>query len=381
MGPSCAIHKRNATLDTDLKQRSLVIEATRKGCKYDPEIHTYRRPSRATPIGYGLKYGVRLVQGQGIKEENMQKEEKARRFLSLHFMRWNGRISSIARRSLQPSWLNKPLMLPTANDIVQFNSYLKTRAKKLQQEEDTGYEELTTICLAQVILFNGKRSGEASRILKTSFLNPQKGSAINQQVSSLLSRLEIELAKIHTQVKMQGKSKKRGSKVAILLTDQMVDNINAPPQKTGRGQHHLRFPVYKTGHKSPIFQSAQLFDKMCFGLWVQKSSFIQSIHLHKQLTVVMQVLHLSQNGQDILADFMTHDLLIHRNFYWLPEDTLQMAKVTKVLHAISEGTLGHLKGKDFDSIGFNAQGRWQVYSGVRSPWFILKITYYYISAV
>jgi len=49
---------------------------------------------------------------------------------------------------------------------------------------------------------------------------------------------------------------------------------------------------------------------------------------------------------------MGHDIRVHRTFYRLPENVLQAAKVTKLLHAINTGTIAKYKGKDFDDIEF-----------------------------
>jgi hypothetical protein len=63
-----------------------------------------------------------------------------------------------------------------------------------------------------------------------------------------------------------------------------------------------------------------------------------------------QVLGLSETSQDILAQFMGHDLRIHRDFYMLPQSILEIAKVAKVLHALNSGTIFAVAGKDFDDV-------------------------------
>ena len=342
----------------DPKHWGLVIEATRKACDFDSSSHEYGKPSRATRIGYGLRYCARMVLGQGQIEEDQRKEEKARKFLSLYSLQWNDRIASVARTSLQKKQLNKPLMLPTTRDIVHLNTYLQKRAKELRDQEDSGYEELTMICLSQVILFNRKRSGEASRILKSSFLKAQKGTAMSKEVSNSLTKLEIQLAKSHTRVETKGKSMKRGGKVAVLLTDEMVGNIRALLKSQTQANVHSEFLFAKPGARVPYYRGHECLRRCALTAGCKDPSLLQSVRLRKQLAVMMQVLQLSENSQDILADFMGHDLLIHRTFYRLPEDTLQMAKVTKVLHAINEGTLGEMKGKYFDVIAFTDRGRY-----------------------
>ncbi|XP_041816802.1 uncharacterized protein LOC121623553 [Chelmon rostratus] len=56
---------------------------------------------------------------------------------------------------------------------------------------------------------------------------------------------------------------------------------------------------------------------------------------------------------DQLATFLGHDIRVHREFYRLPESTLQLAKVSKLLMAMEKGKLSDLQGKGLDDIDIN----------------------------
>ena len=85
---------------------------------------------------------------------------------------------------------------------------------------------------------------------------------------------------------------------------------------------------------------------------VQNPHALTSTKLKKQLATLAQILNFSETSQDVLATFQGHDIRVHREFYRLPEDTLQLAKVSKILHSINNGTIGKYKGNDFDEIHF-----------------------------
>lgn len=59
---------------------------------------------------------------------------------------------------------------------------------------------------------------------------------------------------------------------------------------------------------------------------------------------------------DQLATFLGHDIHAHREFYRLPESTLQLAKVSKLLIAMEKGKLSDLQGKGLDDIVINPDG-------------------------
>lgn len=55
---------------------------------------------------------------------------------------------------------------------------------------------------------------------------------------------------------------------------------------------------------------------------------------------------------------MGHDIRVHRNFYRLPQDTLQMATVSKLLLALEEGNVGNFRGKSLEEIKLNMDGKY-----------------------
>lgn len=53
---------------------------------------------------------------------------------------------------------------------------------------------------------------------------------------------------------------------------------------------------------------------------------------------------------DQVANFLGHDIRVHREFYRLPEATTQLAKISKLLIAMEKGSLTNLQGKTLDEI-------------------------------
>lgn len=59
---------------------------------------------------------------------------------------------------------------------------------------------------------------------------------------------------------------------------------------------------------------------------------------------------MSENDLDQLANFMGHTLGIHKNFYRLPDDAHQTAKIAKLLFLMERGQGMEFKGKKLDDI-------------------------------
>lgn len=75
------------------------------------------------------------------------------------------------------------------------------------------------------------------------------------------------------------------------------------------------------------------------------------------MATLSRVLNLNDTEQDLLADFLGHDIRVHRKFYRLPEGTLQLAKISKVLMACEQGRLAEFKGKSLDQISISPKGK------------------------
>ncbi|KAK0147938.1 hypothetical protein N1851_012398 [Merluccius polli] len=70
----------------------------------------------------------------------------------------------------------------------------------------------------------------------------------------------------------------------------------------------------------------------------------------EQSTLSTSVLNLKNNELDQVADFLGHDICVHRDFYRLPVPTTQLAMITKLLLSMEKGHLSGMQGKSLDEI-------------------------------
>lgn len=107
--------------------------------------------------------------------------------------------------------------------------------------------------------------------------------------------------------------------------------------------------------KTPFYEGAIRKHTMFCG--AKQPELMTSNGLQKPLRTICHVLALSEQHQDVLANFTSHDLQVHREFYRLPKSYFEVAKVTKILHDINEGRISEFKEKDYDSIFINNDGK------------------------
>uniref|UniRef100_K1QSI2 Uncharacterized protein n=1 Tax=Magallana gigas TaxID=29159 RepID=K1QSI2_MAGGI len=154
-------------------------------------------------------------------------------------------------------------------------------------------------------------------------------------ILSSLNGFEKTSCKSHLRVEIKGK---RGRKVPVLFTDEIkksIDILLEAREKAGVTQPYL----FSRPEISKPYRGTDCIRKFCNLAKLQNPSSITSTKLRKQLVTLAQVLNLSETSQDILAIFQGHDIRVHREFYRLPESTLQVAKVSKILLGINNGTI------------------------------------------
>ena len=79
-------------------------------------------------------------------------------------------------------------------------------------------------------------------------------------------------------------------------------------------------------------------------------SVLTSTKLRKHIATMLQMLSLRKHELDLLSAFLGNDIRVHREFYRLPERTLQVAKESKLLLAMERGETITLHGQNFDDI-------------------------------
>lgn len=86
----------------------------------------------------------------------------------------------------------------------------------------TAYTTLNETVLAQVIIFNKRREGEASRLTLETYKKAST-NPINEDIDETLSPLEKELSKLLIRIEVRGK---RGRQVPVFLTDRMKESAD-----------------------------------------------------------------------------------------------------------------------------------------------------------
>ncbi|KAG9275033.1 hypothetical protein AMEX_G9507, partial [Astyanax mexicanus] len=335
-----------------------VVQAVKHLAGYVPETSTFKCPSLSLKIGHSLAKISQLVESRANVQGNYSAAKAARTFRTVYEARWNELISAASLRTLKESKWNAPQLLPFTKDVQTLHAYLNMQQQQCQNKLSTQtsaetWGQLARVLLTQVILFNRRRAGEVSKMPLSAYTasNP---SDPQDDVNVALSDLEKKLCQHFKRIEIRGK---RGRKVPVLLTPEMqqsLDLLVAKRQECGVLFDNIYLfarPSARTSYRGS--DCLRHFAKIC---GAKHPESLTSTKLRKQTGTLSQVLNLSNTDLDQLADFLGHDVRVHRQFYRLPEGTLQLAKMSKILMALDKGRLAEFQGKSLDEINIDPEG-------------------------
>ncbi|XP_016354616.1 uncharacterized protein LOC107698169, partial [Sinocyclocheilus anshuiensis] len=272
-------------------------------------------------------------------------------FKKLYDAKWSELVSHTALTTLNEGHFNKPSTLPFTQrmDVERLHQHLEKVAdlasENLKQMPSAQvYGELCKATLEKIILFNRRGGGEVAKMQLKGFLE-RDTAALHKDVAVELTKFEQKLCAHFSRVEI------RGQKVAVLLSPDMADALTHlisrrtecgfPEENTFlfarpncltpyRGQDRLRIYANECGVQNPeLFRSTQL---------------------RKHVATLSQVLNLKNHELDQVADFLGHDIRVHREYYRLPEATTLEPKISKLLLAMEKGSLTNLQGKTLEEI-------------------------------
>lgn len=338
----------------------LLILSVKEVSEFNPETKSFGIPSLALKLGHSLKTCAEDMYFKALKDGDTVKQEVANTFLEMYKIRWSKEISKKALTTLNIIKYNRPKLLPLVEDVAKLNNFITEKCQSVLSDSNSSdvYREFCQLCLTQIIVFNRKRSGEAERMTVSQFKKAKVGGIIDPVIMSTLTEFEQTLCKSYLRVEIVGK---KGRKVPVLLTNAMQKNLNM--LVTLRSQQNIPddFMFARPGNARFPFRGVDCLRNIVNQAGLKFPEIITSTSLRKQLATMAQVLNLNDTSQDLLAAFEGHDIRIHREFYRLPEETMQVAKVSRLLHCLNNGTIGKYSGCNFDEIEFEIDGELNAY--------------------
>ncbi|XP_062414178.1 uncharacterized protein LOC134132797 [Pungitius pungitius] len=331
-----------------------VVKAVNDAAGFDEEKNIYKIPSLALKLGHSLKKIADILEceakmSEGDNEVLLKNLERSR---GLYEKKWDVCVSSRALQTLKEGKWNTPQLLPFTEDVKIMHIYLdKCRQEYLSRLKDDpnkkNWSKLANLTLCEVILFNRRREGEVSKMPLSAF-TLRDTSEVHSDLALGLTELEQKLCQHFQRIEIRGK---RNRKVPILLTPDMLSSMEtlvAHRRACGVPDENPFF--FARPEVETHLRGSDAIRQIAKECGAKHPETLSSTKLRKHVSTLSTVLNLKDNEMDILANFLGHDIRVHRQYYRLPEGTLQLAKVSKVLMALEQGRLSDFKGMSLDQM-------------------------------
>ncbi|XP_027131229.1 uncharacterized protein LOC104929912 isoform X6 [Larimichthys crocea] len=336
---------------------NLTIKAVRRVSNYSTSTTEYAKPSTAVKIGFSLKGATETWIGHCLRTSDVLGEQKAKKFKELLESSWSSYVSTNAHSTMEQRRWNKEDCVPLTEDVITLQNYLRkiedeSKAELKKSVSTTAYKRLCESLLAQIIVFNKNREGEASRLTLETYLKADT-APVNKDIYDTLSPMEKQMSHRLTRIVTRGK---RGRKVPILLLE--------------RTRASLDFLIKKRSDVGILDDNPYLFARIgtttnihgcdCLRKYAVESKasnpeLLRSTKLRKHVATLCQLLNLDHQELEQVARFMGHDMRVHCEYYRQTDKTFQVAKIGKLLFAMEQGAKS-LKGKSLktlDSVVFD----------------------------
>lgn len=335
------------------KYYNTVVEAAKQLSGYNEEKNTYLYPTVAMKIGHSIIQCVDILESQLIIQDASEEElQKVKKFSSVFQKEWKFSISSNVNQDINKKKFNKSVALPDTKDITLLHTFLTYQLSTVINEIKNGninlnnYKIVCQTLLTQIILLNRRRSGEVERIKLLDYLNRDK-TKIQEDVQKSLTDVEVRLSKSFVRFVIRGK---RGRGVPVLLTSTMKESLDILIQIRiscnvfESNEYIFAIPFTLVG----VYRGSDCLRKAAIDCNASSPELLTSTKLRKHIATMSQLLNLTSNDKEQLANFMGHDLAIHNNYYKLPDETLQISRISKILLAMESGHLHELRDKTLE---------------------------------
>ena len=184
----------------------------------------------------------------------------------------------------------------------------------------------------------------------TAYLDRSRQVA-NQDILKTLSPLEQKLAEKLDMIEVLGKRKRRVPVIITPYVKAAIDTLVLKRNSMGLAGNQYLFA--KAGSKTylPGWKAVKL---ACEGCSLKEPHLITSTKMRKYLATVTQVMQLDNQELEWVANHLGHNLEVHRSFYRLPNELLQVAKVSQLLLASEQGRLHQYADRSLQDI--NVEG-------------------------
>ncbi|XP_036814928.1 uncharacterized protein LOC110501685 isoform X1 [Oncorhynchus mykiss] len=316
----------------------LAVHAARKMSGFDPASDRYKTQSLPLKIGYSLKRATEIAFGESRMTEDRDAEAQARRFIELLENDWNNCFSGLSLSAVPQC--DEVDVSSLTEDLIKLQKFLKVaedtaKRELLESPTNAVWKKLNETLLAEIALFNRKRTGEVAKMLLETYTNRKKSPA-SADIFNSLSRLEQELGDDKlTRVEIEGKN---GRTMPVLLTARMISSLEiliANRDKVGVSKDNP-YVFARSPDAASYVRGSDCLRKFAHECDAKNPESLIHATVRKEVAIHCQILNLNESELDQVAKLLGHDTQVHKEYYRLSENAAHLAEISKLLLAMDQ---------------------------------------------
>ena len=320
-------------------------------------------------LGTELNNMAKYLRAEALRNLDHAEAERFHVFSNIYDSQFD--MSGHSMGDLREDKSNAPTLLTFTEDVRLLHAHLDkevTRGiKKLKNVVSAAnWKLLCEATLTNVILFNRRREGEVCK-MELKFFQSRKKSVPIEEVKQHLTANEMSLFSHFTRIELPGKFS-RG--VPLLLTPQTEEALELLCNKRKEcAVKKNNIYLFARPEKDTHLRGSDCIRKYSNECGAKNPEALRSTELRKQIATLLSVLNLKDADRDQMARYLGHNIRIHDDFYRLKLDTLQIAKVSKLLFAVQQGRIEDYTGMNLDEIDVSPDG---IYTALLILFILLK---------
>ncbi|XP_050512802.1 uncharacterized protein LOC126888505 [Diabrotica virgifera virgifera] len=349
-----------------------LVTATKVISGFSNADKSFKSSSLALHMGTTLKQVCDIINRMILKKsplftfKNPNEEKKSIRDLkTLLETSWANEISSLALKTMKEQQWEKPQILPVTSDVIKFNNFVKNQvedsAKKLnkllekegkQNDKNDLLPLYKTLAkgIALLLILNRKRIGEIQYLeistYKRSFAEP----SVQKEIAESLTVSEKLLCRNFRRIITGGKGSKP---VAILISPFLNEKIELMikiREKIKLIPEDNKYIFANPNSSKGWFHGTSVIKQFAKNCGAKDPNSLTSTKFRKQTATILQIMDINNTDMEQLAIFMGHTKKTNEEWYRLPQDLYQTAKIAKLMIALNKGDVNIYKGKSLDDI-------------------------------
>jgi hypothetical protein len=305
--------------------------------------------------GHSIRKCLVIMRGIGFRQKDEGLVTDATYFDQLMATEWSDRVSAKSLKRQLKFKMTKEPNLPTSEDVRSLTDGLEKDVRILTSNleshvDSKSWKALAEAQLAQVVVFNKRRAGEASRIKVEEYEKGKDrvGKKVQEEFMRSLKEEDRKVAQNHVVMYSPGK---RGRYVPTVFTLEMARRIDLLIETRNLAGICSSNPfIFAKSGKSTSMNVWAAMKKYTLKFNVQNCS---STALRKYLATSLQSLNVTDMEMDMITQHMSHDKNVHKEFYRMDNSTLELSMVSKLLHHSSKGDLHNFQGHDLLSLPYS----------------------------